>query len=253
MAATRGSTELRQWSFKQQWLTGITLVATMSPVHSAWADGPIADVPSAEATLHFLTSDPTVTLKRKIGEVVGQPGRHGGFFLANSYADLCTGSCTVKVPAGKQSFALSRGGLPVATDDVTVPAGESTMGAQYVSHSDVRWGLGIAGWVGILVGAGVVVDGTSGHHTETCLPPSPLGTRCLQETEQDASEIGIGLALLFGGILTSTLGVALNGDGTVLYLTPGVPALPAVGPGAAETDALTTPVASHGLTWGLTF
>ncbi len=157
---------------------------------------PYVTVHGAEAKLKLVSDPPGLTFHRENSSAIAY-GR-GGVAQATGYERLCTSPCSISLPAGTESFALSADGkAPVSAGSVTFPAGESTIQGTYNKRSGVR----VAGVVVIVASAvaGAALLATSFNNTcdygdDTCSKLNP--TNLLAGTLILGLGVGIGAGLL---------------------------------------------------------
>jgi hypothetical protein len=89
----------------------------------------------------------------------------------------------VKHAPGSSCFALSRGGIPIEADPVTLPAGPSTVEGHYISRADTRWFVSLLGIAGAVAGFVVSANGYFGHKRQVCL----LNNQCIEERDRRKS------------------------------------------------------------------
>lgn len=185
---------------------------------------PLVTVSGQRADLQ-LTSEPAgVTFHRQSGSAVAVGAR--GAAVAVAFDRLCTTPCKVSLPAGTETFALSRAGeFPIFAEPVTVPAGPSQVVGSFKSRSGVR----VAGWVitiGSVVGGSVLMYSSFGTKRECTSGPSSC---------YDSHELKIGTFLAGIGVLglgtAVGLVMAVTRDVAQVEVKPGQAALLPKAPG----------------------
>jgi hypothetical protein len=110
---------------------------------------PYVTVHGERADLRLESDPPGLTFHRESSSAIAFG--HGGVAHATGYERLCTSPCSISLPAGTESFALSiEGKSPVSAGTVTFPAGTSTLKGTYNRNTGIR----IAG--GVVIAASVI-------------------------------------------------------------------------------------------------
>lgn len=117
---------------------------------------PYVTVESDRASVRFESEPPGITFHRAATSAVAVGP--GGAAIATGYERLCTAPCSVTMPAGTETLALSPagGGFARSAGPVTIPPGSSRITGSFES----RAGLRTAGWVlllGSVVGGGLMI------------------------------------------------------------------------------------------------
>jgi hypothetical protein len=185
---------------------------------------PLVTVSGQRADLQ-LTSEPEgVTFHRQSGSAVAVGAR--GAAVAIAFDRLCTAPCKVSLPAGTETFALSRAGeFPIFAEPVTVPAGPSQVVGSFKSRSGVR----VAGWViavGSVVGGGVLIYSSFGTKRECSSGPSS----CYDSLDLNLGTFLAGTGLLGLGTAVGLV-MAVTRDVAQVDVKPGQAALFPKAPG----------------------
>ena len=178
---------------------------------------PFVTVHGAEANISFRSTPNAHTLYRRDGTATAF-GSNGVGVIATGFSEICTAPCEASLPAGTYTFGVSKPkGVAVEGDQVTLPAGESRLHADYTDNSELR----LAGWVtmigGVAVGSGLLLEGLlSGG-----LDCSGSTGECTEKPKNDTL-IYAGGALEVGGVLIGLILINQK-DGVELAVTPGGP------------------------------
>ncbi|HVY25586.1 MAG TPA: hypothetical protein VHB79_03515 [Polyangiaceae bacterium] len=160
---------------------------------SAHADAkPYVTVHGREARLQLIANEAGITFHRQVASAVAVGG--GGSAYATGYERMCTAPCKVSLPAGTETFALSRDGdPPLAGDPVQLPAGDAQLRGSISSRGGVR----LAGWLSMIGGVvgGAALALTSTSKGQTC----SFGT-CVESTEVNVGQLAAGIAMFGVGL-----------------------------------------------------
>ena len=192
---------------------------------------PLVTVSGQRADLQ-LTSEPSgVTFHRQSGSAVAVTAR--GAAVAVALDRLCAAPCKISLPAGTETFALSRAGeFPIFAEPVTVPAGPSQVVGSFKSRSGVR----VAGWVitvGSVVGGSVLIYSSFGTKQECSSGPSS----CYESHELKMGTFLAGLGVLGLGTAVGLV-MAVTRDVAQVEVKPGQAALFPKAPGLVLSGRL---------------
>lgn len=169
---------------------------------------PYVTVYGPEAKLYLRSSPAGLTFHRQDSAAIAY-GR-GGVAHATGYARLCTTPCSVSLPAGTETLAVSADGdTPVSAGPVTFPAGESTLNATYEDNSAIRIG-GYALMAVSLVAGGVLIF--------TASKDGECDSYGYCPTTMDSTQLIVGTTIGIGGSLVG-LGLAMVSDSASVQRT----------------------------------
>jgi hypothetical protein len=187
-------------------LASLMVVASILTTGVAKAEEvePLIKVEAETSRVKVELDPPEASLLRRASVATATSGEHR--VTVKGYAELCSGSCTLKLAAGSYSFALSPDGEKVSeTSRLTLPPGDSQLVARYTSHAGPR----TFGWVLVATspltwwGSLIAMKATNTNGDAVSGKQLAVGT-------------GIGLAQLAIGIVL----VVLNQDTATFTLTP---------------------------------
>ncbi|MEZ4375878.1 MAG: hypothetical protein R3B07_34035 [Polyangiaceae bacterium] len=119
---------------------------------------PLVTVHGTEARLELRGEGVTFHREAGTGTGAGYVNGHAVAISTTMYETMCTAPCTVSVPRGTYTLALSKGGLPVEAEPVTVTQ-DGTLVGSYESKSGVRT-TGLAVGIPLTVIGGSVMLGS---------------------------------------------------------------------------------------------
>src|SRR5262249_2340357 len=133
---------------------------------------------TGKSKVSFASEQPEVTFHVLTGEMNGivTAGQYWGAMHAESYRELCTAPCSVKLKNGAYKLGLSiEGRNPVKVEESVFIRGPRTVTGTYESNRGVRIGGIVVMTVGVLAGTGMMIGAARAGPCEPILPSDPTG------------------------------------------------------------------------------
>ena len=176
-----------------------------APPSSNGSVEPYVTVTGKRANVRLVSDPPGLTFHRASSSAVAVGP--GGVAVARGFERLCTAPCSISLPAGTETLALSQDdGLPRAADPIAIPEGNS----QIDGHLESRAGVRTAGWV-IALGSAVVGSVLMIKSRSTSQDCSDAFLGCQTKDDLDVGMLVGGAAVLSIGVGVG-VGMAFIGD-----------------------------------------